>query len=57
MRDVRTVWFFREGVANILSQFQIAVHSKYNITYTTKDYRKRERLEDLCYKVVTKEGI
>ena len=57
MRGVGTVWFFREGIVNILSQFQVAIYSKWDITYTTKDYRKTGRLEDLCYKVVTNEGI
>ena len=57
MRGVGTVWFFREGVANILSQFWIAVYSRWEIMRTTKDHRKIGYFEDLCYKIVTSEGI
>ena len=57
MRDVGMVWFFRKGVANILSQFRIAVHSQWDISHNTTDYKRSERLDDLCYKVRTSEGI
>ena len=57
MRGVGIVWFFRDGVANIISQFRIAVHSKCDISYSTGDYKKSGRIEDLAYKVKTSEGI
>ena len=35
----------------------MTVHSKWDITHTTKDYRKIGHLEDLYQKVVTSKGI
>ena len=35
----------------------MVVHSKWDISHNTIDYKRSERLEDLCYKVRTSEGV
>ena len=57
MRGAGIVWFFRKEVASILSQFQIAVHSQWDISHNTTDYKRLGKLGDLCYNARTSEGI
>ena len=57
MRGVGIVWFFCDSMANILSQFRIAVYSNKKITYSTNDYYKSEQMGDLAHKVVTSKSI
>ena len=58
MRGFGTAWFYKQKVANILSQFWIVTHSNWNKSYATKNYRKSRRLvEDVVYEVITSEGV
>ena len=53
---VGTVWFYPEGIANILGQFNMAVYSDWDIDYSTKTFKKTQKIKDLSFKCVTKEG-
>ena len=50
---VGTVWFYPDGVANIISQHRMVVQSGWNIEYSTKAYRQSGDLKDLKYDCVT----
>ena len=54
---VGTVWYYPEGVANILSQHRMVVNSKWDIDYNSKLYKKTGNTRDLKYNCVTAEGI
>ena len=54
---VGTVWFYPDGVANIISQHRMVVHSGWDIEYSTKAYRKSGNIKDLKYDCVTSEGV
>ena len=56
MKGVGAVWYYPDGVANILSQFRMIAHSKWRMTYDTAKYHKSGNIEDLCYDVITSEG-
>ena len=57
MPKVGAVWFYKKGVANILSQYRIATLSKWIIKYSTKRFHQTRRVKNLSYDVVTTEGI
>ncbi|OEU11892.1 hypothetical protein FRACYDRAFT_245012 [Fragilariopsis cylindrus CCMP1102] len=54
---VGTVWYYPEGVANILSQHRMVVNSGWDIEYSTKRFRKTKDLSSLKYDCVTAEGV
>lgn len=54
---VGTVWYYPEGVANILSQHRMVVNSGWDIEYSTKEYRKSRKVSTLKYDCVTSEGV
>ena len=54
---IGAVWFYKDRVANILSQHRIATLSKCDIDYTTKKYKISGDADDLTYNVTTTEGI
>ena len=54
---VGTVWFYPPGVANILSQYRMAVFSNWDIEYSTKRFKKLGDVRDLSYNCVTSEGV
>ena len=54
---VGTVWYYPEGVANILSQHRMVVNSGWDIEYSTKEFRKTNNLSSLKYECVTAEGV
>ena len=56
MLGIGTVWFYPEGVANILSQFSMAACSKWAIDYSTKRFYKTGDYKDLAFFVTTNEG-
>ena len=57
MWPVGTVWFYPKEVANILLQHIMALHSEWDIDYSTKLFRQSGDAEDLSYEVVTVEGF
>ena len=57
MAEVGTVWFYTNGIINILSQHRMATLSKWNIDYITRNYKVLGDIDDLSYKVTTEEGI
>ena len=56
MPGIGTVWFYPEGVANILSQFSMAAYSKWTIDYSTKRFHETGDYKDLAFFVTTNEG-
>ena len=56
MPGVGTVWFYPHGVANVLSQFSMATHSRWSIGYSTKRFHKTGNFDDLSFFVTTNEG-
>jgi hypothetical protein len=54
---VGTVWYYPNGVANILSQHRMVVNSGWDIDYSTKEYRATKNISSLRYNCVTSEGI
>ena len=54
---VGTVWFYPNGVANILSQHRMVINSGWDIEYSTKAYRQSRDIRDLKYDCVTSEGV
>ena len=57
MPGVGTVWFYADGIANILSQHRMATLSNWGIDYSTRVYRLSGDEADLSYNVTTSEGI
>jgi hypothetical protein len=53
---VGTVWYYPNGVANILSQHRMVVNSGWNIEYSSKKYRETNDLSSLRYECITSEG-
>ena len=56
MPGVGTVQYYPEGVANILSQFNMAAHSKWSIDYSTKTFHRTGDYNDLAFFVTINEG-
>jgi hypothetical protein len=54
---VGTVWYYPQGVANILLQHRMAVNSNWDIDYSSKMYKKTGSTNDLKYNCVTSEGV
>jgi hypothetical protein len=54
---VGTVWYYPEGVANILSQHRMVVNSGWNIEYSTKKFRETKNISSLKYDCITSEGV
>jgi hypothetical protein len=54
---VGTVWYYPNGVANILSQHRLVVNSGWDIEYSSKKYRETNNTMDLKYDCITSEGI
>ena len=52
-----TLWFYPNGMANILSQHRMVVHSGWDVDYSTKLYRKSGNIQDLKYDCVTSNGV
>ena len=52
-----TVWYYPQGVDNILSQRRMAACSKWKISYSTELFHNTGDAIDLCYEVLTKEKI
>ena len=50
------MWYYLEGVANMLSQFRVASLSKWMTSYDTEKYDKTGNTKHLCYEVTTGEG-
>ena len=44
---VGTVWYYPEGVANIISQHRMVVNSGWNINYSTNKFRLTGKTNDL----------
>ena len=57
IRGVGIVWYYLKGVANILSQFMMALHGVWDIEYSTKTFNKTGIIEDLCFNVMKEEGF
>ena len=53
LKGVGTVWFYLNGVANILLQFRMIVHSKWRMTYDAARFYRSSNVEDLSYDVIT----
>jgi hypothetical protein len=54
---VGTVWYYPNGVANILSQHRMVVNSGWDVDYSSRTYKKSGDIRDLKYECVTSEGI
>ena len=54
---VGTVWYYPNGVANILSQHRMVVNSGWDVEYSTKEYRRTQNEQDLKYDCITSEGV
>jgi hypothetical protein len=54
---VGIVWYYPNGVADILSQHRLVVNSGWDIDYSSKRYRKTGNIDDLKYDCVTAEGV
>ena len=52
-----TVWFYPEGVANILLQHRIEVNSGFSVEYSTKRIIKTRNKQDLSYNCETSKGV
>ena len=57
LHGVGTVWFYRDGVANILSKYRMVVYSMWDICYSTRTYRRTGDVRDLSYNCTTSEGV
>ena len=57
MYGVGTVWYYPQGVANILSQFCMIVHRKWSIYCRTDTHHKTGKISDLGFEVVTPQGF
>ena len=57
MMGVGTVWYYPQGVANILSQFRMVIYSKWRICYSTERYHETGDVSDLSYDVTTPDGF
>ena len=54
---VGTVWFYPDGVANILSMNKLIMGSGWDIDFSTRGYRRTNDVRDLAYKCETSEGV
>ena len=54
---VGTVWYYPEGVANIISQHRMVVNSGWDVKYSTDKFRLTGKTSDLKYECTTMEGI
>ena len=50
---VGMVWFYLEGVASILSQFRMIVHSKWRVYCNADKHHRSGDINDLGFDVVT----
>jgi hypothetical protein len=53
---VGTVWYYPNGVANILSQHRMVVNSGWDVDYTSRIYKKTLDIKDLKFECTTHEG-
>lgn len=53
--EARTILFYLQGAANILSQFRIVVYRKQNVYYNNNIYHQIEDLKDFVFQVVTQQ--
>jgi hypothetical protein len=54
---VGTVWYYPNGVANIVSQHRMVVNSGWDVEYSSTTYKKTQNVNDLAYKCVTSDGV
>ena len=54
---VGTVWYYPDGVANILSSHKLIVDSKWKMNYSTDRYYQTGDVNDLSYQCTTGEGV
>ena len=57
LKGVGMVWYYPQGVANILSQFRMIVFSKWRMTFDAAKYHRSGNIDDLSYDVTTPAGI
>ena len=57
MKGVGLAWFYPDGVANILSQFRMAAHSKWRMKFDADEHHKSGEIEDLSYDMTTGDGF
>lgn len=57
MRGAGTVWYYKDGAANILSQFMMALRSGWDINCSTKAFKRTGNIDDLCFHVKTGNGF
>ena len=51
------VWYYLNGVSNILSHHQVVISSGWDIKYSTNQYQKSKNIKDLRYDCVTLEEV
>ena len=56
MKGVGLIWYYPNGVSNMLSQFCMVVHSKCRMTYGTRKYHRSGYINNLSYDVTTPNG-
>ena len=54
---VGVVWYYPEGVANILSQHRVITLSKWRVKFDSDSYYRTGNRKDLCYDCTTGEGV
>ena len=57
LAGVGLVWHYPEGVANMLSQFRMIVHSKWKVYHSADKFHESGNINDLGFDVETPQGF